>query len=128
MTPKLSAADYRALLAAGEARLPGSRKSRRNSPEADLVKQIKDTLEPLGYQVAGIGQRIAKGSGTTVGFPDLAVRHPTWPRGVAVLLETKAGRNRLTTEQDKLHRSGWSYEIRTVAEAFDAVQEVGRCF
>ena len=90
--------------------------------EDDLVEKIRRALEGLGYEMCVVGQRKAKGSGTTVGYPDLSVRHPRWPVGNVLLLEAKTAEGRLSPEQEDLHGRGWSVVVRSVEDAVEAAQ------
>lgn len=96
------------------------------SMEKDLVQDIRTHLEALGYLVATVGQYRAKGSGTTVGYPDMSIRHALWPRGMALLLEVKTKAGKPSSEQERLHSVGWSYIVRSVDDAVDAVRAFGR--
>jgi hypothetical protein len=89
--------------------------------EAKLVADITEALKAQGYLVAVVGQRKAKGSGTTVGYPDMSVRRARWPRGLACLLEVKTATGELRQEQETLHAAGWSYEVRSVADVLTAL-------
>ena len=91
--------------------------------EDDLVQAIREALEAEGYEMCVVGQRKAQGSGTTVGYPDLSVRHPRWAVGMVVLLEAKTAEGRLSPEQEKLHGRGWSVVVRSVEDALAAVRE-----
>lgn len=91
--------------------------------EAALVTAITKTLESLGYLVGRIGQQRAQGSGTTVGMPDLAVRHPSWQVGRVVMLEVKNGdKGRLSTAQQEMEALGWMHVVRSVEDALHAVR------
>lgn len=90
--------------------------------EDELVTQIVATLGDAGYEVCVVGQRKAKGSGTTVGYPDLSVRSPHWPVGMAMLMEAKTATGELSVEQEKLHARGWSVVVRSVDDALAAAQ------
>jgi len=41
--------------------------------ERDLVQKCRESAEGMGAMLAEVGQRRAKGSGTTLGFPDLVL-------------------------------------------------------
>lgn len=85
--------------------------------EHELVAQITKALERAGYCVAVVGQLKAKGSGTTTGYPDMSVRRPTWPRGMACLLEIKTAAGTLLPEQETFHEQGWMHVVRSEGEA-----------
>ena len=53
--------------------------------ESDLVSECTQVAESMGAMLAVVGQRRAKGSGTTIGFPDLVLICA----GHVVLIETK---------------------------------------
>jgi len=53
--------------------------------EKDLVEQCRQRAEDMGCWVAFVGQRKAKGSGTTVGYPDMTLFCNGW----VVLIELK---------------------------------------
>ena len=90
--------------------------------EAALVTAITEALGCLGYLVARVGQHRTQGSGTTVGFPDLAVRHPHWRAGKAVLLEVKNGnKGKLSPAQEEMLALGWMHVVRSVEDALEAV-------
>lgn len=89
--------------------------------EADLVADIIHALKVNGYGACVVGQLRAKGSGTTIGYPDLSVRHPSYPRGLACLIEVKTAEGTLSTEQEDLHKDGWSHVVRSVQEALSTL-------
>lgn len=89
--------------------------------ESDLVTDITKALEGQGYLVAVVGQHKAKGSGTTVGYPDMSVRRQAWPDGLACLLEVKTAQGELSPEQEDLLKRGWSYVVRSVSGAMSAL-------
>jgi hypothetical protein len=107
--------------------LPAPTKSTKSKPDAfegqesELVADITKALKEQGYLVCVVGQYKAKGSGTTVGYPDMSIRRRTWPRGLTCLLEVKTASGALSPEQETLHADGWSYEARSVAEAVSAL-------
>ena len=94
---------------------------RRQAPEARIVDAITDAATALGYRVARVGQGIARGSGTTVGYPDLSIRRRGWPVGVVCLVEVKTLRGRLSEEQQALHDQGWSFVARDARQALLAL-------
>lgn len=94
-------------------------------PEHELVSEITKALESEGYRVAVVGQLKARGSGTTTGYPDMSVRSPRWPCGLACLLEVKTATGELSPEQETFHTEGWSYVVRSVEEALRVVQATG---
>lgn len=85
--------------------------------EADLVALIEYAAQQCGFEVAKVGQHRADGSGTTVGYPDMSFRRPSWPRGLVCLIEIKTKTGTLTTEQQKLNDTGWSFVARSADEA-----------
>lgn len=89
--------------------------------EAALVADIIHALKLNGYGACVVGQLRAKGSGTTIGYPDLSVRHPSYPRGLACLIEVKTAEGTLSTEQEDLHKDGWSHVVRSVQEALSTL-------
>lgn len=89
--------------------------------EAAIVRAIIDEMAALGYETLVVGQRKAKGSGTTTGYPDLSVRRQGWPKGLALLLEAKTDTGELRPEQADLHGRGWSHVVRS---AYDAMRSV----
>lgn len=93
-------------------------------PEKELVKASCDWLTKNGFAWAVAGQLKAKGSGTTVGLPDLWVRHPAWPRGLWVAIELKTATGTLSPEQDRLHREGGSHVCRSVGQVSDVMYAV----
>jgi hypothetical protein len=89
--------------------------------EAAIVQAIIDELAALGYETLVVGQRKAKGSGTTTGYPDLSVRRQGWPQGLALLLEAKTADGTLRPEQADLHERGWSFVPRSAYDALLAL-------
>lgn len=89
--------------------------------ESAIVRAIIDELAALGYETLVVGQRKAKGSGTTTGYPDLSVRRQGWPKGLALLLEAKTDTSELRPEQAELHGRGWSHVVR---DPYDAMRSV----
>jgi hypothetical protein len=89
--------------------------------ESDLVAEITKALREQGYAVCVVGQAKAKGSGTTVGYPDMSVRRARWPRGLVCLLEVKTAEGSLSGEQELLHAEGWGYVPRCVVDAISAL-------
>ncbi len=85
--------------------------------EADLVALIEYAAQERGYEVAKVGQFRADGSGTTVGYPDMSFRRPSWPRGLVCLIEVKTKTGSLSPEQQKLNDAGWSFVARSVDDA-----------
>jgi hypothetical protein len=90
--------------------------------EQELVEAIRSEVIQHGYLVCVVGQRKAKGSGTTVGYPDMSFRRPEWLRGTACLIEIKNADGEMTREQKDLHKDGWSYEARSVAEVLEILE------
>jgi hypothetical protein len=90
--------------------------------EPAVVKDITATLGRLGYETLCVGQRKARGSGTTTGYPDLSVRRGGWPKGLCCLLEAKTEAGELRTEQQDLHERGWSFVVRSPREALLAIR------
>jgi len=84
--------------------------------EDELVQECIKWLVGAGYQWAVVGQKDARGSGTTVGYPDLSLRSPSWPRGFWVLVELKNAEGSLSKEQEDIHGGGGSFVVRSVAE------------
>lgn len=89
--------------------------------ESELVAAIKKALTAQGYLSCQIGQIKAKGSGTTIGYPDLDFRRSSWPRGMSCHLEVKTSTGAMEPEQAALYADGWSYVVRSVAEAVSAL-------
>lgn len=85
--------------------------------EADLVALIEYAAQERGFDVAKVGQHRADGSGTTVGYPDMSFRRPSWPRGLVCLIEVKTRAGVLSPEQQKLNDQGWSFVARSSDEA-----------
>jgi len=90
--------------------------------EDELAQECIKWLESEGYQWAVVGQKDARGSGTTVGYPDLSLRSPSWPRGFWVLVELKTSEGTLSKEQEGIHDDGGSFVVRSVA-ALERVAE-----
>lgn len=89
--------------------------------ESAIARAIIDELGALGYEVLVVGQRKAKGSGTSTGYPDLSVRRQGWPQGLALLLEAKSATGTLSPEQADLHGRGWSFVPRSAEDALLAL-------
>lgn len=92
--------------------------------ERTIVARIISKLEEAGYDVCVVGQRQARGSGSTEGYPDLSVRRSTWPRGLCVLLEVKTATGKLRPAQQELHDDGWSHVVRSAEDALAALSEI----
>ena len=45
------------------------------------------------------------------GFPDLVVRHPSFPEGFVKLVEVKNGKGKHQTKQDNFRDKGWPVDI-----------------
>jgi len=84
--------------------------------ESEMVQDCLTWLEENDLVGWVVGQRNAKGSGTTVGYPDLSIRASWWPRGFAVLVELKNAEGTLSKEQEDIHGDGGSFVVRSVAE------------
>jgi len=88
-------------------------------PESQLAAEVQAALEQLGFEVLMVGQHIAKGSGTTVGTPDLFYRSAAWGSMTdawrPMELKTKTGT--LSPEQARLKRDHGIPTVRSVAEA-----------
>ncbi len=91
--------------------------------ESDLVQAITDALTHQGYLVCVVGQARAKGSGTTVGYPDMSFRRAEWPRGLVCLVEVKTATGSMEPEQETLHAGGWSFVVRSVAGAISVLTQ-----
>jgi hypothetical protein len=63
--------------------------------EKDLIQQCKGAARDMGGFLAVVGQRKAKGSGTTKGYPDLTLICS----GKVLLIEAKGPTGRLTPDQ-----------------------------
>lgn len=85
-------------------------------PEDELVTDCINWLTRNGFRSAVVGQLNAKGSGTTVGYPDLSFRRSDWPRGFWVLVELKNFEGTLSDEQFILWEAGGSFVVRSVRE------------
>lgn len=104
--------------------VPVSRLSTRVDPsllpyqgsEGDLVAECLLWLKDNGFESAVVGQDQAKGSGTTVGYPDLSFRRAGWLRGLWVLVELKTATGTLTPEQEALWERGGSHVVRSAAD------------
>ena len=91
--------------------------------ESELVDEILDAAKERGYLCCAVGQNKAKGSGTTIGYPDLSFRRKGWPRGMACLIEVKAEGGKLSPEQTELFNAGWSIVTWSVDGALEALEE-----
>ena len=96
--------------------------------EADLVALIEYAAQERGFEVAKVGQHRADGSGTTVGYPDMSFRRPSWPRGLVCLIEIKTKTGALSPEQQKLSDQGWSFVAKSVEDALVLLDIFERSF
>jgi hypothetical protein len=89
--------------------------------EKALVQAITRALTVRGWRVCHVGQFVAKGSGTTLGFPDLVAIKPADPPYPAIirLMEVKFGRNKPTLEQRAFYEMGAAAIVWTVADALE---------
>ncbi len=90
--------------------------------EAKLRHDITRALSERGYVVMEVGQKDARGSGTTEGCPDLFVSAPGRNRWVAMELKSATGRP--SDKQQALIEQGVSVVVRTEHEALVAVVEL----
>lgn len=91
--------------------------------EATLVDAITKTFEALGYRVMEVCQRGGFGSGTTVGYPDLSVRHDAWPPLIWALLEVKTDKGVVSPAQEAIRASGGSAVVRSVGQALVRISD-----
>lgn len=89
--------------------------------ESDVVDAIQGEFEGRGWRVLRVGQRRAKGSGTTVGCPDLFLRDPGWPRAMWFGCEVKGPGGHVRPEQQALADAEGIIIVRSVTEAVEAV-------
>lgn len=91
--------------------------------ESDLVWAMKAAVEDpaLGYEMALIGQRDARKSGTTKGFPDTAVWHPEWQIPAWIAIEVKYEDGECSQAQRLLNERGGSVVCRSVTEILRAL-------
>ena len=102
-------------LAASQADTTGTR------AESAIVRDIIAELGALGYEPVEIGQRKAKGSGTTVGCPDFLFRRQNWPTGIWCAMEAKTARGRVRPEQQTLADRNGVCIVRSVEDALVAL-------
>ena len=95
--------------------------------EFQLVADITAAAKSEGWTVKVIGQKKAKGSGTSVGFPDMAFRRPEWDISVWVMIETKTAEGKLTPEQEEIHKERGSFVARSVGAAMSHLEEMKWC-
>lgn len=69
--------------------------------ERDLVQQCRERARAMGAFLAEVGQYKARGSGTTVGYPDLTLICS----GKVVLIECKTPEGKLTPGQREFKRN-----------------------
>lgn len=99
--------------------------------ERDLVQSCRDAATAMGAFLAEVGQRRAKGSGTTAGFPDLVLLCA----GEVVLIECKrtkdadnpAGRLNLGQQVFIERAAEQGVEVRVVDSLEDFVECVNWC-
>lgn len=89
--------------------------------ESDVVDAIQGEFEARGWRVLRVGQRRAKGSGTTVGCPDLFLRDPGWPRAMWFGCEVKGPGTHVRREQQALADADAIVVVRSLAEMMEAV-------
>lgn len=89
--------------------------------EKALVQAITRALTDRGWRVCHVGQFVAKGSGTTVGFPDLVAIKPACAPYPAIirLLEVKYGKNKPTADQQAFVEMGAAAIVWSVADALE---------
>jgi hypothetical protein len=92
----------------------------RDTCEKDLVRSICQELEAHGFVVLQVGQLRARGSGTTVGTPDLFAARP--PVNQWVGMEVKLAGGQVRVEQQALVDLGVSIIVRSVDEAVAAAE------
>ncbi len=126
LATSIEAMDYELQLVADHQERPGKNAKPEDlafdGPESDLVESIIAAVTERGYVLCSIGQRNTKGSGTTIGYPDLSVRRSGWPCGMTCLIEVKTKDGRLSPDQQKLFNAGWSYVVWSVDGALEALE------
>jgi hypothetical protein len=90
--------------------------------EKDLCRQIVAALRRKGFTVLEVGQLIARGSGTTVGTPDLFVSRPSW--GLWQAMEVKTEKGRIRPEQQAIAATGLSAIVRSVSQAIELAAQI----
>ena len=96
--------------------------------ESDLVSAITRELNRRGVEVSRVGQRNAKGSGTTEGLADLSARRPSWPRFVSVDIEVKTETGKASAAQSERWLGGWHGFAWSVADAVAIVESIDALF
>lgn len=94
--------------------------------EADVVKAIVAAIRASGGCVLEVGQRKAKGSGSTPGTPDLFAWIPPMADGTWVGLEVKRPGGRIRPEQLALAQRGRIRIVDSVEAAMAALDDVVR--
>ena len=94
--------------------------------ERDLVQQCRESAKAMSAFLAEVGQYRAKGSGTTIGFPDLVLICA----GHVVLIETKRAQGGVLAigQHEFIRRAGEQHvdvHVVTTAQEFEAL--VNRC-
>lgn len=102
---------------------PGPQEVQIQEREKALVRRIVRTLKISGYAVLQIGQRDARGSGTTEGCPDLFVSHADWG-ALWQPMEIKTDEGTPRDAQQALIDRGLSVIVRSVEQALWIVQKV----
>lgn len=91
--------------------------------EKDLVEQCRQSAEAMGAMLCVVGQRKAKGSGTTKGFPDLVLLD----HGHIKLIEAKRGKTpdtpHGTLNNDQAIFIGKALAHQVKVEVIDSVQQ-----
>ena len=89
--------------------------------EKTLVAHVTHELEKLGFRVGHVGQRRAKHSGTTVGLGDMLVNRTEWGNWWR-MIETKAGKNKPSDEQQALIDAGVMDLARSLEDVLAALE------
>ena len=77
--------------------------------EATLVNNCRQMVRDLGGYLELVGQRKARGSGTTVGFPDAVL----YRKGTIRLIEFKSRTGRLSRGQELAIHCRWAELVPT---------------
>ena len=115
---------------------PGVQAKRVKTLEKPLQADCAAGLRNRGFAVLLVGQNRRPVScphcsrwhfptgemGNAKGYPDMSVRHHSWPQGAVLLIEMKGTSTLVEDAQQKLCADGWSFICRSWGEVWAAVE------